>query len=687
MRHRARPYMVALAAITGLGLVPGCSSASSGTAAWGATAQQPCDLLDTYCMLPFPDNYYTVADAAEPTGRRVVIPPNALPTGTAHAPLLDPTALERNDGFSPGSTILVYVPGIDLARSGVATLSDIGRSLAPHAPIVLLDANTGRRVPYWAELDATDPNPREQLLLIHPARSLDDGHRYLVALRNLRTASGSPIAPGAFFTDVLHDTPQANAHLAAHQAHLRAVLAELAARGVSQRGLFLAWDFTVISRQSLTGPALHMRDQAFAALGPANAPPFTVTSVVDLPTDPTHPEEAGNVARIVQGTFDVPDYLSEPGGPPGSVLHLGPNGLPEQLGTDVIHAPFTCEIPLAADARPSDPTAAVHPAHIGLYGHGLFGSSTEVLDSSVPQFSEAYDYAFCGTDWLGLSHEDVAYAAQVVQDLSKFQSIADRLTQSLLDVQFLGRLLDSPRGFATNPAFQSAGHVPLIDPSSGLVYYGNSLGGIMGGAVTALSTEVHRSVLGVPGMDFDLLLDRSADFTPFLALLSASYPDKLVQQFGFDLLQMLWDRGEADGYAAFMTSSPLPGTPPHQVLLAEAFGDHQVANVATETEARTIGAAVHQPALAPGRSNQAVPLWGLGPLPADASVPAGLYVWDSGVPAPPLDNVAPSSGPDPHDTVPRSLPAFWAQMNTFFTTGRIADPCGTAPCTAPTPTS
>ena len=43
---------------------------------------------------------------------------------------------------------------------------------------------------------------------------------------------------------------------------------------------------------------------------------------------------------------------------------------------------------------------------------------------------------------------------------------------------------------------------------------------------------------------------------------------------------MLWDRGEADGYAQHMTRDPYPNTPPHKVLLHVAFGDHQVANVA-----------------------------------------------------------------------------------------------------------
>ena len=79
----------------------------------------------------------------------------------------------------------MHVQGIDLARSGVAPITNIGASLTTNAPIVLLDATTGQRVPYWAELDANDPDPSEQALLIHPAVNFGDGHHIVVALRRL----------------------------------------------------------------------------------------------------------------------------------------------------------------------------------------------------------------------------------------------------------------------------------------------------------------------------------------------------------------------------------------------------------------------------------------------------------------------------------------------------------------------
>ena len=258
----------------------------------------------------------------------------------------------------------------------------------------------------------------------------------------------------------------------------------------------------------------------------------------------------------------------------------------------------------------------------------------------------------------------------VTNNLDAFPALVDNLLQALLNAQVLGNLMENSRGFVTSAAFQDGRHRPLIRPSSGLVYYGNSEGGIMGGAFTALSTEVHRSVLGVPGMDYAVLLPRSADFAPFQRLLDDTYPDRAVQQLGFDVMQMLWDRADADGYAEQMTSG-LPGTPSHQVLLEEAFGDHQVANVATETEARTIGAAsARAGACARAQPGAAAVLGHPRALQTPSRGPA-LFVWDTGVPAAPLaDTAAHQAALIPHDTTPRTFPAFWTQMHTFFTTGR-----------------
>ncbi len=659
------------------GPTAGATGASTADAATPDTMPAPsgCDPLDpTQCLLPYPDNYFTVRDPSTPTGRRVDFPIADMPQNNVGVPT-DPTDLNRNDGFSPGTPILLHVNGIDLAKSGIAPITDMGASLAPDAPIVILDARTGRRVAYWAELDANDPVPSEQALIIHAAADYTDGHRYIVALRNLRDGSGQVIAPNPVFGDYRDGTPLPTKAEQQRQPHMNAIFARLQAAGVDRSSLYLAWDFTVASQQSITGPMLHMRDDAFAKLG-SGAPSFTVSSTTDLTTaqDP-------RVARVVTGTFSVPSYLDQPGGPPGSKFNLGPDGLPAQLPGNVQTADFVCTIPRTTVSDATDPGATVYPGHPLLYGHGLLGSADEVTDSVVEAFADVGNFVVCGTDWLGLASQDVATDIGILRDLSNFSILPDRGDQGMLDFLFLGRLMTSPGGFAANPAFEAGASHPVIDTSSPLSYYGNSQGGIEGGALTAVSQQFTRSVLGVPGMDYSLLLNRSVDFDPFAAVLNTSYPDKLVQQIGLGLIQMLWDRSEADGYAQFMTDHPLPGTPAHQVLLEEAFGDHQVANIATETEARTIGAAIHQPGLAPGRSPDVVPFYGIPPLTGPTTGGSALFVWDSGTPPPPLTNTPNRAGADPHG-VPRAQPPAQRQGAVFLLDDLILDPCGTSACAA-----
>ena len=130
-------------------------------------------------------------------------------------------------------------------------------------------------------------------------------------------------------------------------------------------------------------------------------------------------------------------------------------------------------------------------------------------------------------------------------------------------------------GLVSDPAFQTrraatAGH------QLELAFDANSQGGIMGGAATAVAQDWTRAVLGVPGMNYSLLLRRSVDFDTYAAILDPAYPDPVEQTLGISLIQMLWDRAENDGYAQHLTTDPYADTPEHQVLLNVAFGDHQV---------------------------------------------------------------------------------------------------------------
>src|SRR5207302_1452662 len=64
------------------------------------------------CMLPFPDDYYTKADATSPTGRRIDFRELAMPRNASGAPI-EAAPYNTGDGFSPGSVIALKIPGIE----------------------------------------------------------------------------------------------------------------------------------------------------------------------------------------------------------------------------------------------------------------------------------------------------------------------------------------------------------------------------------------------------------------------------------------------------------------------------------------------------------------------------------------------------------------------------------------------
>ena len=321
-----------------------------------------------------------------------------------------------------------------------------------------------------------------------------------------------------------------------------------------------------------------------------------------------------------------------------------------------------------------------------LYGHGLLGSPLDSRDSAQGQLktlATQKGFTVCGTYWIGLSAanggEDTAQAATAIQDLSKFGAITDRLQQGMLNALFLGRAMVAADGFRAHPAFAGA-----FEASGRLFYDGNSQGGIEGGALTAVAPDFDRAVLGVPGMNYSTLLARSVDFSPFRTVLDGAYTDPLDRSLIYSLLSNLWDRGEANGYAAHMTAKPLPNTPPHAVLLNVALGDHQVAPVTADVMARTIGARAWDK-LDPGRSADVTPFYAIPRLTAFPFSGSALVVFDSGpvtaanpqgTPLPPAANVPPAAGQDPHE-FPRRTQETRDMKDQFL---RIGGRLETAPC-------
>jgi hypothetical protein len=281
-----------------------------------------------------------------------------------------------------------------------------------------------------------------------------------------------------------------------------------------------------------------------------------------------------------------------------------------------------------------------------------------------------------------------------------------------------------PEGFSSVPEFQWDDKTPFIDTTAAF-YDGNSQGGIYGGTVCAVSVDVRRCVLGVPGMNYSVLLPRSSDYVSaqhvdefdptridptdpnpddvidqvgYSELFDTAYPDQSQRLLIMTLVQSLWDRSDPNGFANHMRGG-LPNTPSHEVLLQVAYGDHQVANVTAESEARTIGARGFFDPLVPARFGPYEdPFWGLKAVDDEGWGGSAIALFDTGpasyeraVPGtdgggthrgtdwPPTTNTPNRSGEDPHEA-PRRAACGQLMKSLFLSAAGTAVPtCGGAP--------
>lgn len=676
-------FRLTSAALCGVLLVSGCSSGSTkktdgvaspkppkasapavtlSTLGVEPATQQRCDPIGARCMLPFPNDHFTVADVSTPTKRRLAIVSASLPANKDGVHI-DVTDQNRADGWSPGSVMMVEFPVLDAVKSRLPGLVDAKRSLDANSPIVLLDATTGERHPFWAEPDANADPGETRMLFIHPAVNFADGHQIVVGVRGLVDASGRTIGATPAFAAYRDGQRTTDETFEARRPSMEQIFADLTRAGVRRSDLQLAWDFTVASTQSLSGRMIAIRDDAFGVLGNA-APTFTVDKVTEDPNPFSR--------RRIEGTFQTPLYLTD-GGKPGGRLVLDPNGRPErQSGT--FTAQFLCNLP---------PASATTPARMAIYGHGLLGDLTEVNGDLTRKMSAQHNVAYCATNWYGMASEDIPNAVAVLGDLSKFASIPDRIQQGFLANLFLGRLMKHPQGFSANDTFRFAGKSAL--KTDELYLDGNSQGAILGGALTAVAQDFTRATLGEAGMNYAMLLDRSVDFDDYLKVMKPAYPRRYDRLIGIAIVQLLWDRGETDGYANHVTSNPLPGTPTHDVLLLGAVGDHQVIEYSLRVEAATMGVPVHIPLAVTGRVAEHDPAWLLKPIDQYPHAGSAYVLWDTGSPRSPEQNTPSRQGHDPHDDTP-NIPAVQKLKDQFWhPDGAITDVCSGKPCTAPVP--
>ena len=632
-----------------------------------------CDpLTPSYCGFPYPNDYWTQEDPDTVTGLRLALPQVIMPTSMS-GKQSSPAAFNEMDGFSPGIAAMTHLPGATVM--GLATPDTIADSLLSQSPTVIINASTGERLPHWVDLDEyvvqaklriddeeklpdftldrdIDELRQEQALMLRPAVRPEDATRYIVAIRNVVDADGAAIAPSPGFRALRDDQPSDDPIIESRRAHFEDIFAALEAQGIARDDLQLAWDFTTASRENNTRAMLHMRDDALARS--PNGVPYTIEVKNENLID-------GMACRL-EVTFDIPLYMTK--GETGGLLNLGEDGLPEQNGSYKYAAALI--IPMAAQTE---------AASLVAFGHGQLGAKEQVL--GMQPLAAQQNLALFGLDFKGFASDDVVTVVGALSgDLSTFRAVPERMQQGFLNFLMAMRTLsveaDGGPSTVLNQALNTHCGGAVIDGSK-RYYFGGSQGGILGASLMAITTDMQRGLLAVPGQSYNLLLNRSVNFDPFAQQIYSLYNwNALDMQLNLALVQGLWDRAEPTGYSKYIRSNLLPGTPAHEVLIQVSKADHQVTNLGAHIMARTIGGVVN---LAPVIRD----VWGLEVVTGKHTGSAMIEV-DFGNPDPPITNI-PHWGDtqrDPHGRA-TELNNIGDTLSTFYETGVAENLCN-GPC-------
>ncbi len=629
-----------------LGLVIGVALAACSGGSLD-TAPECNPLGDGPCLTPWPSSLYEVADADTATGMRLDFPPGALPANWDDVPT-DPVLFNDRDGFTPASQIVAVFPG-NVDPSNLAGLHDIAASVTDTSPTVLIDMDRGERVAHFAEVDANaDPDYDDQALYIRPAERLRPSTRYAVAIRkSLQAYGGGPLTVPAGFRAILDGDTTDHERLEQVRGRYDAIFAALAAEGIEQDDLVVAWDFTTQSDQQIRADLLGARDAALVAMG-------DLAENMDYQIDSDEPVGDGTeIARLIEGKFQAPMLLDSEDTRTGK-LNRDAAGAPEVDGTT--WADFAALVPACALEQ--------RPVPILQFGHGFFGGLPELEDTYMQRVAVDLCVVVVGTPWRGMSADDVAGAALSLNDANKLVPFGERIVQGMVNAITLEQL---SRGALAAEVLQD-GDGALVDPTR-MYFYGISQGAILGATFMAYDPFIERGALNVGGGNWSILFERSTHWGYYGLILNGAYPGTVNKVLMQALLQRAFDPTENIHTADWILDDPLPGTPDKQLLLQIGVGDCQVSNVSSEHLVRTLG----MPMLAPTvRSSYGV-AEEQGPLSS------ALVVYDEKLAfQPPESNLLNQEDNETHDHI-RHYASVVDQIATFFDTGEIVNTCD-GPC-------
>lgn len=612
----------------------------------GSTTVPTCNPLapEWDCMLPFPSDAWRV-------GGRIRLSETALPHMQGGGPVIDLFAPHPTDGASVLPQIALRIPG-GISDAGVvpfplqdAPTMTLDDGMAPASIVQLLDAETGKPVVHFAEIDPRPTNPDDRSLMIRPLIRLQNAHRYIVAIRaagpsgGLRRPDGSAIAPPAHFLQLRDDAKAGLPDSAHYNTQIFPVLEKA---GIARKDLLIAWDFTTESEATANSDMLAVREAGLAAMKTLPVA-VTVTSVTENETE--------DIARHIEGMLTVPLFLDQPD--PGGLLWRNGTQI-QQHGT--VQVPFTALVPPSV-------LKSGGPARVLQFGHGFFGSRHEVdgKDAFPASFANQAGMIVVAVDWWGMSTPDVVkLVEQLLSNATDALSFVDRTHQGMVNQLALGEAVNGALGAV--PALQDAKGKPLFDPSQ-LYFYGISQGSILGMTFVSLSPRIDRAVFSVGGSGFGLMMSRANPFASFLDLIDGATGDAFLTLKVTLVMQTVLDRIDPVTYLPHLRSATFVGSPTQRHILQQTgVSDTQVPSIAAHVQARTLGL----PLLTPAPRK----IWGISE--ASAPLESAMVEFDFHQQVPDLLPIPVANGNPVHEGV-RHSKAGRVQVEKFLHPGAMVE--------------
>ena len=665
--HATRAWLV-LGAVCAATMISGCGDETSPVEPpidFDDVDDPDCDPLDpARCSLPWPSDLYLEEDPARITGYTLAFGETTLPAN-AQRRHIDPTPYRRLDGYGWGTPIMALFQ--DLDYDGLPSEFSLQDSLAEDSRTLLFRVTDDglERVVHWVEQDRVAARESERVLYMRPGVILEPDTRYVVAFRDLTTTSGTRVQASDAFAALRDGVRTRDARVELRRPRFEELFTALEEAGVERASLTLAWSFHTGSEQALHHYLDEIVRLGFEATGP-DGPEIELTRIEafahdvdhdadDLPWDPLR-------AYSIDGVMEVPNFLREVGA--RVELNLDDDGTLVQNGTRETNV--VIQVPHVATSG--------EPVGVIVYGHGLLGGAEEARAPHLRLIAQNYGYIMVAVPLTGMSYNDYDRVVSLVSDFTNFPSIADGLHQGVLEYNLLART--SARRLEDLLRDEVDENITI--DSDRVHYFGGSQGGIFGPTVMAVSPDLRRGILAVPGNNYSTMLQRSTNFAQFTSFIALAYRHGIDQGLVVSIVQQLWDTTDSVSYyrRLFASAASAPADQRH-VLLLVSKGDKQVAVVTNEILARTYPE--HLAVMAPYDSER-VP-WGVEET-AYPTTGSALVMFDFGN-AWPVDraNTPPEDPlPDPHPRI-AEIDEAGDLIESFLDSLTVIDVCGGDGCT------